>query len=83
MKNRILKANDITVLANAFKNIDKTSSNRYMASGVTITINNINKEGFNIVEEFMIVDGLSQETINAIKNDIKRSYDLRLQFAKI
>lgn len=49
-----------------------------MASGVTITINNINKTNSTIVEEVMIADGLSPETIAAIKADIKRSYKLTM-----
>lgn len=80
---RVCKAGDISTLAIAYKHMDKTSSDRYMASGVTITIKNINANDEVIVEEVLISDGLSKETIEAIKADIKRSYDMRLSLNKL
>lgn len=62
------------------KKIGKCTINNYMASGVTITIKNINKKNHVICDEFMISDGLSPETIEAIKKDIKRSYDLKMAY---
>ena len=41
----------------------------------------INKENFVICQEFCITDGLSKETIEAIKNDIKRTYDLKISLS--
>lgn len=80
----ILKVESIHRLTDAYKNIDKCNMEKYMASGITITIKNINKKNHVICEEFMINDGLSFETIEAIKRDIKRAYDLKMSYiAKI
>lgn len=76
----ILKADSFHALTTAYKAIDKCSSKNYMASGITITIKNINKTNSIICEEFCILDGLSDETIQTIKNDIKRSYDLKMAY---
>ena len=76
----ILRASDIHRLTDAYKKIEKCSIEKYMASGVTLTIKNINKENFVICEEFMIADGLSDETIESIKKDIKRAYDLKMSY---
>jgi hypothetical protein len=75
------KAHDIGTLASANRDIGKANTDKYMASGVIITVQNLS--GANIVEPFMIVDGLSAETIAAIRADIKRTYDLRLALNKI
>lgn len=74
----ILKADNLFNLSQAHANIGKCGQDRYMGSGVAITVRNINKENNVICEEFLIADGLSPETIEAIKNDIKRSYELKL-----
>jgi len=73
---RVLKASQNYALAEAYRNIDKTGQDRYMASAITIIIKNINVSKNVIVEEVCINDGLSQATIDAIKADIKRSYDI-------
>jgi len=73
---RVLKATQPYAQAEAYRNIDKCGQDRYMGSAVTITIRNINKDKNIVVEEVAISDGLSPETIAAIKADIKRSYDL-------
>lgn len=65
-------------LAEVYKKIDKCSQSNYIGSGIVLTIKNINKENFVICDDFMIIDGLSDETIQAIKKDIKRSYDLKM-----
>ena len=75
---QILNADNFHTLTNAYKQIDKCSSKNYMASGVTLTIKNINKTNNTICEEFLIIDGLSDETIEAIKRDIKRTYDYKM-----
>lgn len=75
---RVLKASRLSVYCAAYRNLDKCGQDRYMASGVTITIKNINKTDNTIVEEVIIADGLSPETIAAIKADIKRSYELTM-----
>jgi len=76
----ILEAGNINRLTEAYRKIDKCTIKNYMASGVTLTIKNINKKNFTICDEFMIGDGLSDETIEAIKKDIKRAYDLKLPY---
>lgn len=77
---RVLKACDRYALAEAYRKIDKCGQDRYMASAVTITIRNINVNNNIIVEEVAITDGLSSDTIAAIKADIKRSYDIKNGF---
>ena len=76
----VLKAENIHRLTDAYKKIDKCTTTNYMASGITLTIKNINEKNFVVCEEFLISDGLSNETIQAIKNDIKRAYDLKMSY---
>ena len=73
---RVMKASQKSVICEAFRNVSKCGTDRYMGSAVTITIRNINKDKNVVVEEVCISDGLSAETIAAIKADLKRSYDL-------
>lgn len=75
---REYKAMDIMTLAQAHEAMMNTGTDRYMASGVIVTITNINGVGETIVGPFMIKDGLSKETIKALRADIKATYDLRL-----
>lgn len=75
-KLRVLEASQLSTICRAYKGIDKCGTDRYMASAVTITIRNINADNNTIIEEVAINDGLSPETIAAIKADIKRCYDL-------
>lgn len=77
---RVLKASELFTICEAYRNINKCGQDRYMASGVTITLKNINQDKNTIVEEVCIADGLSLATITAIKQDIKRSYDLKNDF---
>lgn len=58
--------------------IDKTSVNHLMASGVLLQLTGIG--GKELIKPVMILDGLSLETIAAIKADLKRSYDLVTMF---
>ena len=58
--------------------INKTSTDHCMGSGVLLQLSFIGgKEAFQPV---MIKDGLSKETIAAIKHDMRRSYDLAVMF---
>ena len=75
---REYRAMDIMTLAQAHEAMLKTGTDRYMASGVIVTITNINGTGETIVGPVMIKDGLSQETIRALRADIKATYDLRI-----
>lgn len=74
---QVKEADNFFRLATAYEKIDKCGQKNYTGSGVTMTIQNINKENFVVCEEFLILDGLSDETISAIKADIKRTYDLK------
>ena len=56
--------------------IDKASVERMMGSGVILTLTALG--GKELVEPVMIKDGLSPETIVAIKRDLYRSYDLAI-----
>lgn len=58
--------------------LQKLSTDKLMGSGVIITMTVLGgKPG---MEPTLIRDGLSPETIAAIKADLKRSYDLAIQF---
>lgn len=59
--------------------IHKASTDRMMASGVLLQLTAIG--GKEIINPVMIKDGLSNETIAAIKADLKRSYDLAVMYA--
>lgn len=80
---REYKAMDIMTLAKAHEDMLKTGSDRYMASGLIITITNINGTGETVVGPVMIKDGLSADTIAALRADIKATYDLRLAMNKL
>ena len=73
-----LKSQMVHSYAFASQMIDKTSDKYMMASGVMLELTAIG--GKKLIEPVMIKDGLSQETIEAIKADIKKSYDLTLMF---
>lgn len=58
--------------------IHKASTDKMMASGVLLQLTAIG--GKEIINPVMIKDGLSPETIEAIKKDLKRSHDLCVMF---
>ncbi|MDI1362565.1 hypothetical protein [Methylotenera sp.] len=62
----------------ATASIDRTSTKHLMASGVLLQLSGIG--GKELIHPVMIKDGLSDETIAAIKADLKRSYDLAVMF---
>lgn len=57
--------------------IGKASVKHMMASGVVLTITALG--GRELVAPVLIRDGLSEETIDAIKSDLRRSYDLAVR----
>ena len=75
------KAMDIMTMASAFRDTLKLGKDRYMASGVLIQVTDLS--GKVLIGPVMITDGLSQGTIDALRADIKASYDYRLQMNKI
>jgi len=76
-KVRVLEASQLNRRANAIRNIDKCGE-KYLASAVTLAIRNINRDNTVIIEEVCIDDGLSADTIAALKRDLIRSYDAHL-----
>lgn len=71
----ICQASTLTRLATAYNKISTVNKNNFLSSAITITIKNINSSGKEIIiEEFAIFDGLSNETIEKLKNDILESH---------
>lgn len=62
----------------ASSTLHKAGQDRMMASGVLLTLNALG--GAEIIPPVVIRDGLSAETIAAIRADIARSFDLATQF---
>lgn len=58
--------------------IDRAGTAKMMASGVLLQLTAVG--GKEIINPVMIKDGLSDETIAAIKADLTRSYDLAVMF---
>lgn len=82
----LLKSGDISRLAESYNKLKKElGQERFFGSALTIEIKTINNnEKSNIlIEETQIIDGISDETIQAIMKDIARSYKHRLQFNQI
>lgn len=77
---RNYKAFDILTLKTASANLAKSVRPRYMASGVIVTITDL--EGKEIVGPVIISDGLSNETVAALNNDIRVTYDMRVALSK-
>ena len=62
----------------ATRSIDKAGTKNIMGSGVIISL--VVLGGREIIEPLCIRDGLSDETINALKADIIRSYEIATMF---
>lgn len=62
----------------ASQTIDKASTNSLMGSGVIITLTVLG--GREIFDPVMIRNGLSKETIEALKADFLRSYESAVEF---
>lgn len=70
------EAFDILRLRLALDKIDGAGQASKMASGVYVEIKNLDGQG--ITGQFGIVDGLSPETITALKKDIERTFLMRV-----
>lgn len=57
----------------ASANLQKACNSKMQGSGVILSIKALN--GTDIVQPTMIANGLSQETIAAIKVDLRKAYD--------
>jgi hypothetical protein len=62
----------------AYRGIEAGGENDLMGSGVVISMTVIG--GRQLCEPFLVRDGLSAETIAAIKTDIQRSYALATMY---
>ena len=62
----------------ASQGIDKAGKKHMMASGVLLQLHALG--GKEIIPPVIIKDGLSDDTIKAIKADLKESYDLSVMF---
>lgn len=54
--------------------LDKAGQKHFMGSGIVMTLTGLG--GKELVPPVCIKDGLSQETIDAIRADLRRSYEL-------
>jgi len=73
-----LKAQMASTYHYAYNEVEKASVDRLMGSGVLLQLTA--SGGKEIMDPVMIRDGLSNATIEAIKADLKRSYDLATLF---
>lgn len=76
-----LKSQDITTLKDSFESLKKIKNKKYFASAITIIIKDI--AGNEIIAETAILDGLTNETIEQLQAEIKRTQDLRISLNKI
>lgn len=76
-----LKSQDITTLKDSFDKLKKIKDKKYFASAITITIKDI--AGNEIIAETAILDGFTNETIEQLQAEIKRTQDLRISLNKI
>lgn len=76
-----LKSQDITTLKDSFDKLKKIKDKSYFASAITITIKDI--AGNEIIAETAIFDGFTNETIEQLQAEIKRTQDLRISLNKI
>lgn len=79
-KLREVAAQSTTAHGAAYRAIDKASTQHMGASAVIVHI--VALGGRELVEPVAISDGLSADTIAAIKRDIARSYHLSLAYNK-
>ena len=75
-----LKSQDIATLKNSFDNLKKIKDKRYFASAITITIKD--SEGNEIIAETAILDGFTNETIEQLQLEIKRTQELIISLNK-
>lgn len=74
-------AQDLIALRSAHENLKTCDKGRYMASGVIIEIKNLSGES--IVAPVCIADGLSAETIEALRADVAASHARRVELNKL
>lgn len=69
-----LKAQLACAYAQASRDIEKSGTDHMMASGVLLQLTALG--GREIIKPVVILDGLSDETIEALRKDLIRSYEL-------
>lgn len=74
------KAQDISTLKHSFDKLKKIKDKSYFASAITITIKDI--AGNEIIAETAIMDGFTNETIEQLQLEIKRTQDLIISLNK-
>ena len=83
-KYEILQASNLVRNKQAFDKLEELKKlNNYVGSALTITIKNINEKNRTVIEEFVISDGLQESTIEALKNEIRKTRNLTMLFNKI
>jgi len=75
---RMFKAQDVMSIYSAIRDVKKLTQDRYMASGVIVQITNLT--GKELVEPVLIQDGLSDDTIAALTDDLNRTMKIRLDY---
>ena len=77
-ENRELKSQLVFQLHFASSYVEKFSRDKYMGGAVILQLDGLG--GRHKMEPVAIRDGLSEETIKAIQNDIRRSYETAVEF---
>lgn len=67
----------------ATQNLHKAGTKTRMGSGVMLELTAYGSKGERIIDPVMIKDGLSDETIAALRADLQRSYDLAVMFKPV
>lgn len=75
IENEVLKAQLPCWLHKAHNDLLKCGVDRFMASGLIISVTSLNGE--QIVIPFMCADGLEQQTIEALQGQIKKTQALQ------
>ncbi len=78
---RVLEANDIATFVQAARGLRKSGEDNFKASGVILSVTNIS--GGVVVPPVLIEDGLSREAINALLEDVRRSYSSRVSLNQV
>lgn len=69
-----LKSQLSSTLVAAFENIAKCGKDKYMGSGVIISVKKL--DSTDVVSPFTLRDGMSEDLIYALRNDICKSFEL-------
>lgn len=77
----VAKASSIVTMSQAFRQLDKVTKEKMMASGVVLTLANLS--GDNIVGPVVIPDGLSDELIKLLKEAIFNASERTIQSNRI